>query len=292
MTGGTAVALTARLAAARATGALHTSTGTVYLVHGAVVHAESPQSLGIGELLTGCGRITADRWQRTLELHGPLRQVGRALVEQGSLSRGELELCHLQTLYDAAYFALDPDRRPICFEPEVRHWLGPVRQVSPPVVCRETLRRRDLLARIWPCPELDTAPVECCTGRTPPALSRRRRELLDLADGRRTAADLARLLGRSSFATAVEIRRLAAAGLVRSSDPAPAVPPPRHPLPPRSPQPPAGPPLEARRRHAAPDPAAPTRRTPGASLHRSPEAAELPDTALLLRVRSALEARL
>ncbi|PYC70211.1 thiosulfate reductase, partial [Streptomyces tateyamensis] len=50
--------------------------------------------------------------------------------------------------------------------------------------------------------------------------------------------------------------------------------------------------LAAARDPAPPQPAAPTRRTPGASLRRSPEAAEPPETALLLRVRSALEARL
>jgi hypothetical protein len=274
MSGGTAVAVTARLAAARATGALHTSTGTVYLAQGAVVHAESPQSLDVGELLTRSGRIAPAQWQRTVERYGPLGQVGRALVEQGSVSLGELELCHLQTMYDAAYFALGAARRPICFEPEARHWLGPVRRVSPPVVCRETARRCELLARIWPCPELDTAPVVRCAAPPLAALSRRRRELLDHADGRRTPADLARLLGRSSFATAVEIRRLAAAGLIRTPRPLPA-----------APEVVLGEP-------ALPELAAPIRRTPGASLHRRPELAELPETALLLRVRSALEARL
>ncbi|PYC61897.1 hypothetical protein C7C46_33600, partial [Streptomyces tateyamensis] len=135
-------------------------------------------------------------------------QVGRVLVEQGRVSLGELELCHLQALYDAAYFALAPARRPICFEPEVRHWLGPVRRVSPPDLARETARRCALLDRIWPCADLDAAPVVRCAATAPPALTRRRPELLDHADGRRTPADLARLLGRSSFATAVEIRQL------------------------------------------------------------------------------------
>ncbi|MCX4744303.1 hypothetical protein OG455_02030 [Kitasatospora sp. NBC_01287] len=207
-----------RLADTRATGALHTETGTVYLDHGAVVHADSPHSLDLGELLTRCGRLTPDRWQHTLDQFADNCLVGRMLVAQGSLTRGELELCHLAALHDAAFFALgalSPDAR---FEPGARHWLGPVNEVDPRLLRREAVRRRDLLERIWPWPQVDTAPVRRAAAphgnSAGPAGSPRRRELLGLADGRRTPTELARLLGRSTYATIVEVRRLAAAGLI------------------------------------------------------------------------------
>ncbi|GAA1251255.1 hypothetical protein GCM10009665_47460 [Kitasatospora nipponensis] len=210
----------------RATGALHTATGTVYLERGAVVHAESPQAPGLARLLTTCGRIPPQSWQQTVERFGAERRVGRMLVEQGWLTQGELELCHLGALYDAAYFALGTLSRTTSFEPGVRHWLGAVNAVSPRRLRRETVRRRDLLERIWPWPQLDTAPVVRCArpARTGPRPSPRQRELLDHADGRRTPADLARLLGRSAFATTVEVRRLAACGAVATPFTAPLAP--------------------------------------------------------------------
>ncbi|MER6300620.1 hypothetical protein ABT247_13750 [Kitasatospora sp. NPDC001539] len=221
---GEAVAL---LAARRATGALHGPLGTLYLVDGQVTAAESPRAPGLADLLTGCGRIDAEGWTEVLRLHGPRGRVGEALVERGLLTRGELELGHLGALFDAAYFILaDRAGGTWRFEPDVRHWLGPVAAVDPARLHREVERRVRLLDRIWPWPQLDTAPVRPVehtrrpTHRPP---GRRRRELLDHADGRRTPADLARLLGRSGFGVTADVRRLAAAGLL--DGPPPGAPP-------------------------------------------------------------------
>lgn len=57
----------------------------------------------------------------------------------------------------------------------------------------------------------------------------RQRALLAAADGERTPAELARLLGRPAFHTLLDVRRLAAAGLVETPldpGPEPAPPPP------------------------------------------------------------------
>lgn len=295
-----------QLADRQATGALHTETGTLYLDHGAVVHADSPHSLDLGSLLTRCGRVTPDYWQHTLDQFAEHCLVGRMLVAQGALTRGELEVCHLATLYDAGYFALGAFSLATRFEPGVRHWLGPVSGVDPRLLRREAVRRRDLLERIWPWPQVDTAPVRhtvttdqdgtAARGLSP---SPRRRELLGLADGRRTPVELARLLGRSTYATIVEVRRLAAAGLIATPPDAPdALDPhdapaaatpldaPTHPIPPHAPT------------HPIPADAM-ARRVPGATLRRgrAPDppprpAPTEPDIALLIRVRTALEARL
>ncbi|MGV9270941.1 hypothetical protein ACWDRR_40615 [Kitasatospora sp. NPDC003701] len=268
----------ARLAEERVTGVLHGPAGAVYFADGLVVHAESDRSPDLAALLTACGRITREVWQDTVRTFGPQCRVGGALVEQGSVTRGELEICHLGALFDAAFFVLDGAGAaawtaaawasgvsqaaesvgaagpagvagPVgavggggpssagcwAFEPGVRHWLGPVSAVSAFRLCREVDRRRRLLERIWPWPQLDTAPVRPVAGgaaETTEATdargiraaavrtvrrrhpSRHQRELLDQADGRRTPAELARLLGRSAFATTADIRRLAAAGLL------------------------------------------------------------------------------
>lgn len=205
-------AAVARLADPRATGALHTETGTLFLQHGAVVQVESPHCLSLGELLTGCGRIDPEVWHRTVNRFAAGHLVGRLLVAQGVLSAGELEACQLAALHDAAYFALGPGSRCTGFEPGVRHWLGPVNAVAPRLLHREVVRRHLLLQRTWPWPQVDSAPV-VRTGRARPGSlppGSRRREILEHADGRRTPAELARLLGRSTYATTLEVRRLAA----------------------------------------------------------------------------------
>ncbi|MFG2907166.1 hypothetical protein ACGF13_19130 [Kitasatospora sp. NPDC048286] len=206
------------LADRRATGALHGPLGSLHLVDGQVTAAESSRAPGLADLLTGCGRITPEDWAELLRVHGPRATVGDALVERRLLTRGELELGHLGTLFDAAFFVLaDPGGGVWRFEADVRHWLGPVAQVAPGRIRREVERRRRLLDGIWPWGQLDTAPVRPAGhGRRPShrPSGRRRRELLDHADGRRTPADLARLLGRSGFGVTADVRRLAAAGLL------------------------------------------------------------------------------
>ncbi|MET8700790.1 hypothetical protein ABZW10_18245 [Kitasatospora sp. NPDC004723] len=307
-----------RLAGERATGALRGPGGAVYLVDGLVAHAESDRAPDLATLLTASGRLSRAAWLKAVHRFGPHARVGEGLVEQGRLTRGELELCHLVALYDAACFLLDSPAPPASwtFAPGVRHWLGPVAAVGAHRLRREAERRRHLLDRILPSALFDTAPL-CrapasavrAVQAAPAALGRHARrvrpptrrqcELLDHADGRRTPAELARLLGRSGFVTTADVRRLAAAGLLTWAGPGPG---------------PAG--TGSAGTESAgevPDGAAdgvPTPRTPGGLLHRSPGAAlaalggdatgpppiplpsTVPDITLLIRVRTLLEARL
>ncbi|MER7814031.1 transcriptional regulator [Streptomyces sp. NPDC096153] len=244
-----------RLASERATGALLRDRGTLYLVEGQVVHAESPAAPGIDVLLAATGRLRADGWTEALREAGAHGAVGRYLVDSGQVSGGELEICHLGALFDAAFFALAPSSGPTRFRYGVAHWIGPVRPVAAEAVERETLRRRALLDRLWAHPETDTAPV-VPSPRRPVRAAPRQRAVLDLADGVRTPADIARALGRPAFHTLVDVRRLAAAGLVET---------------PRT---------------------GVTRPAPPPDVARVMEMSADPDIALLRRLRDALEATL
>jgi hypothetical protein len=190
--------------------------GKVYLVEGRVVHAESPAAPGVGELLTSSGRLAARTWQNALDLGTSTAQVGRLLIEQGHLTQGELELCVLGAIYDAAYFVLASDEAPAEFLDGAAHWLGPVVHIDPAAVTRETRRRVRMLDEIFPDRRVDTAAVSPVA--RPPrervALTALQWELLVAADGQRTPADLAQLLGRAGFATVQELRRLAAQQLL------------------------------------------------------------------------------
>ena len=140
-------------------------------------------------------------------------------------------MCHLGALFDAAYFALAPGSGPGRFRYGAAHWLGP--GAPGPASARSSARpcaAASCCDRVWPYPAADTAPLAARgqpapRRRSPPASS----AVLALADGVRTAADIARTLGRPAFHTLVDVRRLAAAGLVehpaapaRHSRPAPA----------------------------------------------------------------------
>jgi hypothetical protein len=211
--------LLTQAAGARQTGALVVGGqpgGTVYLIEGQVTYAESPAAPGVGELLTASGRLAARTWQAALDAGTSRARVGQILLEQGHLTQGELELCVLGATYDAAYFALSPASAPVDFLDGAAHWLGQVVLVDPGAVTHEARRRTRLLDEIYPHPELDTAPVSPVP--RPPVervtITAAQWELLVHADGQRTPADLALLLGRAGYATIQELRRLAALGLI------------------------------------------------------------------------------
>lgn len=260
-----------RLAGERATGAFTRDWGTLFLIDGRITHAESPAAPGLDVLLTTGGGLPREGWSAAVAEAGPRGRVGRHLVETGRVPGGVLELCQLGALYDAAFFVLAPGGGPGRFRRGTRHWLGTVRTATAEAVERETLRRRALLDRVWPDASTDMLPVTRAAGTSPvEAAARvpvRRRAVLELADGVRTAYEIARALGRPAFHVLLDLRRLAAAGLVapRAAHPAHPV----HPAPP----------------HAAFAPAAPsvTAGTP-------PAVFADPDIALLRRLRDALEA--
>ncbi|MET9379965.1 transcriptional regulator [Streptomyces sp. NPDC002928] len=221
-----------RLAAERATGVLVREHGTLHLAEGEVVHAESPYAPGLDVLLTAHGTVDATVWQEALTrtdsrpgvsrlvVDGGRLSAGAPVVDGGRLSAGALELCQLGALYDAAYFALAPSSTPGRFRYGSGHPPAPVRPVAVAAVERETLRRRELLRRVWPDPLTDSAPLVRADPAAAPAVTARQAAVLARVDGVRTATDIARELGRQAFHTLVDVRRLAAAGLVAPHLPA------------------------------------------------------------------------
>ncbi|MET7732754.1 hypothetical protein ABZT02_15485 [Streptomyces sp. NPDC005402] len=247
--GGVSPMLT-RLAAERATGILIRERGTLHLADGKVVHAESPAAPGADVLLAAHGTLDADVWRQALaesvsstagagtgtrRLTGAeaVHRAGRRLVAGGLLTPGALEMCRLTALYDAAYFALAPSSTPGRFrygtgdgtdealgvprEPD--DVPGDPRPVPVAALERETLRRRDLLHRIWPHALPDEVPLTREHRPSPPPLPARRQAVLARVDGIRTASEIARELGRPAFHTLVDVRRLVAAGVVSPCPP-------------------------------------------------------------------------
>ncbi len=121
--GGVSPMLT-RLAAEEATGVLVRERGSLHLVDGGVVHAESPSAPGLDLLLTAHGTLGAEAWEAAARATDDRHATTRLLLDGGLLSPGALELCHLGALYDAAYFVLAPSSTPGRFRYGVTHPLG------------------------------------------------------------------------------------------------------------------------------------------------------------------------
>lgn len=267
-----------RYAAQRATGALRGPDGCVYLHQGAVYCVECPAVADVGDRLATAGRLPAERWRRAVDAAGADHSGGQFLLRQGWLTRGELELCQLTALLDAACFVLPPRSAATSFTPGDAHWLGVVRPVAAAVLLAAVARRRAQLDRLGSWAAVDGAPVVPVVpdARDRPPLTGRQRWLLAHADGVRTPGELARALGQSTFLTLLEVRRLAAAGRVR--------------LPPAVGLP--------RRRPGASrsEPRGPAAAGTNAPVWHLPDPGALetadPDVALLVRLRTALEENL
>ncbi|MFH8635213.1 hypothetical protein ACH4CC_35930 [Streptomyces lydicus] len=267
-----------RFAAERVTGALRGPHGCFYLLDGAVTCVEDAAAPGIDVRLSAAGKVPPQGWRYAAERAGPQRRGGQFLVSEGWLTQGELEVCHLAALLDAAFFALPLPPDATSFTPGTAHWLGVVRPVSAAALQQATARRRALLDRLRRWAAADTSPVVAVpTGDRAPTPTSRQRRLLAHADGRHTPYELARTLGQSAFVTLLDVRRLAAAGLVRMP-PAPGGLPRRRP----------GASLDGSAPPAAAGPRPPTWQLPVPDVLHTAD----PDIALLVRLRTALEENL
>ncbi|MFI7469496.1 DUF4388 domain-containing protein [Nonomuraea sp. NPDC049646] len=209
--------LLAGLARERATGALRLGrNGTIYLSDGRVTYMECAQTPGVERLFAARGRVPESAL-RALQADG-----GRArLLQEGPVTLAELQYAVLGVVQDAAFFLLPVTGVRPKFRPGEEHWLGGQWFFDVEELVRESARRREQLAGIWPSPEVDTQPVRPVP-RLPGhgvALSQVQWEVVVRADHKATPLELARHLGRSGYAVLLAVRRLAAAGLLVPPDP-------------------------------------------------------------------------
>lgn len=209
--------LLAGLARERASGSLRLGrTGTVFLADGRVTYMESAQTPGVEDILAARGRVTVAALRRAQK-----EGDGQALLEDGALSRGELQFCVLSAVLDAAYFLLPAKGARPKFRPGERHWLDTQWYFEVAGLVRECARRRTRLAAIWPSADFDTTPVTAVR-RLPghrAVLGELEWQLLVNADGQTTPLELARRIGCPAYSVLLAVRRLAAAGLITAADP-------------------------------------------------------------------------
>ncbi|MBF6144840.1 hypothetical protein [Nocardia nova] len=194
-----------RLEQERSTGVLHAGDGSFHFARGEVVTADCRRTTGLGRLVVEAGVATAEDWQRA------------GSGDPGNLlSRPRLETLALLSVFDAAYFLLSAPAIAE-FEPAPEHWLAPICHINPRLLVHECARRGDPEAGPWPAELVARTPV------VPVRRVRRRRialtggqaEVLAAVDGRRTVADIAEELGRTSYGCLEAVRDLTLAGLVQ-----------------------------------------------------------------------------
>lgn len=197
--------------ARRATGRLRVlgkPGATVLLRDGAIVGVESPGSPGVAALLLRTGRIDEREWAALLRDAGSRLDL---LTRRGALRAAELRLVAATAWEDAAFAAVAGRVEALRLRPG---------EVGAPLL-REALdvdrlvagleRKVDALTRMKPAlspydDRIAAGPV----GPLPWLTTPRQRDLLAHVDGRRTARDLAFLVGRGVYPVSVDLSVLLA----------------------------------------------------------------------------------
>jgi hypothetical protein len=189
--------------------------GAVHLADGLVTALETPGAPGPEVLLLRSGRVTEAGWGEAVAAAAAAgRPFGAELTARKLIGAGELEALLLIALADAMFALASGTVEEYRAEPGQASVLLPVTPgVAAPWLLAEATRRIGVLAsmpggadrrRVMAVP----GAAEAGTGPG------RQDEILTLADGRRTARDIAFALGCGIYATRLELARLQQAGLV------------------------------------------------------------------------------
>ncbi|WP_327352230.1 MarR family transcriptional regulator [Streptomyces sp. NBC_01304] len=189
--------------------------------------AESPGAPGLETLLLRSGRVSEADWAEALEASRGTRRPAAELITLGRVGAVELQVIWMMAMYDAV-FALLAGTVDECVT-RVDECVPRAQDGGPPTpdgpaerplpLVREAVRRLEALARLPHPVRPDTDPL--LPGPRPDALPDRlpgvQREILGLADGRRTPRDIAFQAGRGVYTVTVGASRLLAEGfLVRA----------------------------------------------------------------------------
>ncbi|MFE0703288.1 MarR family transcriptional regulator [Streptomyces sp. NPDC058872] len=208
--------------------------GSFHFRGGAIVEVVSPGAPGPETLLLRSGRVTEADWSAATRACSTGHLVGAELVTRELIGAAELQLICVAAALDGALavgmgridgFRLDRNTH------DCR--LAALRAIEPDWLALEAERRiRALASRRRPFSLFRTR-----LGRTPTGTALldataagERREILLRINGRRSARDIAFLLGRSLYAVAVEVSRLLTEGLVEAVAPARPDTPPARPV--------------------------------------------------------------
>jgi hypothetical protein len=188
--------------------------GALHLRDGLVVAAESPGAPGPQTLLLRSGRVNGEQWDQLVREAGGARWPAAGLIARGYAGAAQLRVVCAMALQDAA-FAIVAGRVDGCeradtgVEPP-----APVAVGEPPGRLLEDAARKLAALAALPHPVHPDRERPVAAQRFDGPLTTLQRALLDHADGRRTARDLAFCAGRGVYTVTVEIARMLGEGLL------------------------------------------------------------------------------
>jgi hypothetical protein len=206
-------------AADRTTGALCVTGepgGTVHLVDGRVVAVDTPGAPGPEVILLRSGRVPESGWAAAFTVAAADGRMRAELVRRGLIGNGELEAVLLAALADGM-FVLASGQVDECRlnQAEVACLLPLDPPADPGWLLSETSRRQHVLASMPNPIGHDRDRVTRGPNAAPGATQDTRQdEILALANGRRTARDMAFVLGCGVYAMTLEFARMHARGLL------------------------------------------------------------------------------
>lgn len=203
----------------RATGVLHVAGqpgGTVHLADGMVVAIDTPGAPGPEVILLRSGRVPESGWAAAFTAAAADGRMGAELVRRGLIGNGELEAVLRAVLADGM-FALASGQVDDCRLDQAA--VACLLPLDPPAdpgwLLSETSRRQHVLASMPNQIAHDRDRVTRGPSAAPGATQDTRQdEILALANGRRTARDMAFVLGCGVYALTLEFARMHSRGLL------------------------------------------------------------------------------
>jgi hypothetical protein len=204
----------------RATGVLRVTGepgGAVHLTDGQVTAISTPGAPDPEVILLRSGRIGETGWSQVFASAAAHGRMPDELVKRGLIGAGELESLLRMALADAM-FALAAGHVEECvLEQDAEPHLLPLQPAAPTAwLLAEARRRVEVLAGLRGKIAPDRDRVTSVQGAWTPVAGPGdgQAEILALANGRRTARDIAFVLGRGVFAVTLQLARMCDAGVL------------------------------------------------------------------------------
>jgi hypothetical protein len=194
--------------------------GTIHLVDGGVAAIDTPGAPGPEVVLLRSGRVPEPGWEDVFAVAAAEGRMGAELVRRGMIGAGQLEVVLRAAMADSMFVLMSGQVDECQVGPAATAGLLPLEPPADPAgLLAEALRRLQVLASM-PNPVQHDRDRVLRGHRAPPvgsSLDGGQEGILALANGRRTARDMAFALGWGVYALTLEFTRMQEAGLLATS---------------------------------------------------------------------------
>jgi hypothetical protein len=191
--------------------------GAIYFANGAITAIDTPGAPGPEVILLRSGRVGEQSWAAAFAAGAAGGRMGAELHTRGLVGSGELEALLRVVLADGMFVLASGHTEAWEVEQAPTGHLLPLSPAADPGWLLSEAARRMRALQALPTPiEHDRDRLTPVAGLLPPGgtAGAAQDKLLALANGRRTARDMAFVLGRGVFAVTLQLARMHEAGLV------------------------------------------------------------------------------